>query len=126
MLMEDKQKKVSRLTKRGDFQEIFKQGKSVATKGLVLYILPNELGFNRSGFIASKKVGNAVIRNRIKRLLKEAYRSLSGEIISGFDLVFIARLPSAKYEYFQAAAETERVIRRSGLLRVKKSTGETK
>jgi ribonuclease P protein component len=116
--------KNARLTKRRDFKEVYEHGKSVATRGLVLYYFANSSNLTKTGFVAGKKVGNAVIRNRVKRLLREVFRIHKDEIKSGLDLIFIARLPFAKYDYYQAAAEMKRILQRSGLLLVKKSNGD--
>ena len=119
--MEKKKNKVFRLTKNSEFQEVFQQGKSLAAPGLVLYLLRNNSGLSRTGYIASKKIGNAVTRNRAKRLLKEAFRLYDDDLLPGFDLIFIARLPFVKYDYFQAAAEMKHILQRGGLFKVKKS-----
>ena len=55
------------LKKNEDFQEVYKKGKSYANKYLVMYILKNELNYNRIGISVSKKVGNSVVRHRTKR-----------------------------------------------------------
>jgi ribonuclease P protein component len=114
----------ARLKKRREFKEVYEKGKSVATHGLVLYHFANSSNLTRTAFVAGKKVGNAVIRNRVKRLLKEAFRVHKDEIKTGWDLVFIARLPFAKFDYYQAAAEMRRILHRGGLLIVKKSNGD--
>ncbi|HMK49663.1 MAG TPA: ribonuclease P protein component, partial [Thermodesulfovibrionales bacterium] len=68
------------LTRRRDFDFVFKEGSSAATKSLVIYARPNELDFCRLGLSVSKKIGKAVTRNRVKRLLREAMRKMSGDI----------------------------------------------
>lgn len=83
------------LTKRRDFDLVFKEGSSLASKNLVIYARPNELGFSRLGLAVSKKIGKAVARNRIKRLLREAMRTMSGDISLHYDFVFVARKLSA-------------------------------
>jgi len=104
------------LKKRKEFQDVFEKGNSVATRGLVLYRLPNQKnGNNRTGYIVTKKLGNAVRRNYIRRILKEAFRMYAGEIKHGYDLVFIARPPAATFNYKQAAEEMKQVLRKGGL-----------
>ena len=79
------------LRKNEDFSAIYKRGKSVGDRYVVLFYRANRLGYNRTGFLASKKVGNSVKRNRAKRLMKESYRSLKDMIPEGYDFVIIAR-----------------------------------
>jgi ribonuclease P protein component len=79
------------LTGRREFDLVFKEGSSLALKNLVIYARPNELGFSRLGLAVSKKIGKAVARNRIKRLLREAMRTMSGDISPDYDFVFVAR-----------------------------------
>lgn len=79
------------LRKDEDFRSIYKKGKSVAGKYLVVFYRKNGLSFNRRAFLASKKVGNSVQRNRARRLMKESYRQLESRLPQGWDLIFIAR-----------------------------------
>lgn len=74
-----------------DFNRVYSKGKSVRDRYLVLIYLKNGLPYTRTAFLASKKVGNSVQRNRAKRLMKESYRVLSEDIKEGYDLVMIAR-----------------------------------
>ena len=68
------------LRKNSDFSAIYKRGKSVGDRYVVLFYRPNGLSYNRTGFLASKKVGNSVKRNRAKRLMKESYRAISASL----------------------------------------------
>ena len=74
------------------FAEIRQQGRSAANELLVLYALPNELGFSRFGFSVSGRIGNAVIRNRVKRRLREAVRLQMDQIAMGWDMIWICLL----------------------------------
>ena len=78
------------LTKRRDFELVFKEGDSLSSEHLVMYARLNELNYNRLGLSVGKKIGNAVTRNRIKRLLKEAMRRVLGEFPLNYDFVIIA------------------------------------
>lgn len=79
------------LRRKDDFSTIYKKGKSIGERYIVLFYKRNGLSYNRIAFLASKKVGNSVLRNRARRLMKENYRFLKEEIKPGHDLIFIAR-----------------------------------
>lgn len=89
-------KKEWRIRSSKDFRRIYRAGKAVPGKYLVLYKRENGIDITRFGFSISKKVGNAVTRNRRKRLLRELSRKHQGSIKKGFDLIFIARVAEAK------------------------------
>lgn len=75
-----------------DFQKVYKNGKSLANKYLVMYILKNSLDENRLGISVSRKVGNSVVRHRITRLIRESYRLNCDLFENGYDIVIIARI----------------------------------
>jgi len=79
------------LQKNRDFQLIYDCGDSYANKYLVMFIKKNDTQSNRLGISVSKKVGNSVIRHRVKRLIKESYRLQEEMFNSGLDMVIIAR-----------------------------------
>jgi ribonuclease P protein component len=80
------------LKKTREFQVLYKKGKNHVTHGFVCYYRENSLCLNRLGVVASKKIGNAVKRNRAKRVIREAFRqSSSRSCKSGYDFVFVAR-----------------------------------
>ena len=79
------------LQKNRDFQLIYDSGDSYANKYLVMFIKENNSQTNRLGISVSKKVGNSVIRHRVKRLIKESYRLQEEMFNSGLDMVIIAR-----------------------------------
>ena len=79
------------LRRKDDFSSIYKKGKSIGERYIVLFYKRNGLSYNRIAFLASKKVGNSVERNRARRLMKENYRFLKSHIKNGYDIVFIAR-----------------------------------
>ncbi len=89
------------LKKSNEFNSVYKQGKSYVTKHIVMYWKKNEEPYNRIGCTVSKKVGNAVTRNRVKRLMKETYRLNSKNIPKGYDLVFVARVRMKDANYAQ-------------------------
>ena len=79
------------LRKQRDFSRVYKKGSSRGSRYVVILYKENGLGYTRTAFVASKKVGNAVTRNRARRLMKEAYRSLKGGVPEGWDIIFVAR-----------------------------------
>ena len=74
-----------------DFVNVYTSGRSYANKYLVIYTLKNNSDRNRLGISVSKKVGNSVVRHRLKRLIKESYRLHEKMFNSGLDIVVIAR-----------------------------------
>lgn len=83
-----------RLSRSRDFDAVYRSGRSVSTRYLVLYWFPREESAGaepRLGLAVPKSVGNAVVRNRVKRLLREAWRDLADRVRPGFDYVLVAR-----------------------------------
>ncbi len=74
-----------------DFLTLYKKGKFTASKYTVIYVRPNGRHYNRLGITAGKKVGNAVCRNRAKRLIRHAYREAEIKLPVGIDMVIVAR-----------------------------------
>ena len=87
------------LKKNKDFYKVYNNGKSFANRYLVMYVLENHTPNNRLGISVSKKVGNSVIRHRVKRLIKESYRLHEEMFNSGLDIVVIARATAKDKNY---------------------------
>ena len=83
----------SELTLRNqkDFTRVYNQGKSKGSKYVVVLYKKNNLGYTRTAFVASKKVGNSVQRNRSRRLMREAFYNFRDRIKEGYDVIFVAR-----------------------------------
>ncbi|MBO5226723.1 MAG: ribonuclease P protein component [Ruminococcus sp.] len=79
------------LTQNKDFLTLYRHGKTVVSPYVVLYVKKNRLGRNRLGITAGKKVGNAVCRNRAKRVIRAAYREAEEKLPVGIDMVIVAR-----------------------------------
>lgn len=82
-----------RIRKRPDFQAIQRSGRRVSTRHFVLIVAPRAEGAraSRLGITASRRVGNSVRRSRLKRIVREAFRQLSGFVPPGFDLLVICK-----------------------------------
>lgn len=87
-------RKSDKLRKNKHFQAVYKSGKSFANRMLVLYVLPNQSDSRKIGFAAGKRLGNAVIRNRVKRLLRETYRLNQSKLPAGCDYILVGRQPA--------------------------------
>ena len=107
-------KKEERLTKPQQYSLVYRKGISRASNLLVLRALPNGLTTSRYGFSVSKRVGNAVTRNHLKRLLREISPRMP--IKSANDIVFIVRPPAASADYAALKKDVESLLARAGLL----------
>ena len=76
-----------------DFLALYRKGRFSASKYSVIYVRPNNRPYNRLGITAGKKIGNAVCRNRAKRLIRLAYRNCEISFPIGIDMVIVARQP---------------------------------
>ncbi len=79
------------LHKGQEFRTAYDSGHSMANRDLVMYVSKNGLDYNRIGIVVSKRIGNSVVRHRIKRLIKESLRCNGDRISIGLDIIVIAR-----------------------------------
>ena len=84
-------KRIISLKSSKNFKRAYKEGIFFVGSFVVLYLYPNSLLENRVGYSVSRKLGKAVVRNKIKRLLKEAYRKYFDSLKEGYDIVFVPR-----------------------------------
>ncbi len=92
-------KKTESLKNNSEYREIYQTGKSFANKFLIMYVKNNGFSGNRLGISVSKKVGNSVVRHRLTRLIRESYRLSEDQIISGLDIVVVARVNAKGKNY---------------------------
>lgn len=113
-------KKEYRVKDNKDFQVIFKQGKSFANRQLVIYYRKKEdQNHFRVGLSVGKKIGNAVVRNRIKRYLRQAFHELEKEIKPSYDFIIIARQPTKEMEFFEVKKSLTHLLSKEKLLKNK-------
>lgn len=93
------------LTRSKDYALVYEKGSSWASNLMVLKALPNQLALSRYGFSVSKRLGGAVVRNRVKRRMREILRALPLE--AGWDIIFIARPKAATASF----ADLEKAVR---------------
>lgn len=92
-------RKMKSLKSFKDFDQVYNHRRSVADRLLVLYVMRNNLPECRLGISISRKVGKAVVRNRIRRLIKEQIRLMESHIAPGYDLVLVARPAAADSQF---------------------------
>jgi ribonuclease P protein component len=102
------------------FQRLYRRGKSAAAPCLALYVRGNGQPGNRLGLTVSTKVGGAVVRNRVRRRLREIYRAHEGELKQGLDLVVVARVRAGHSRYRRLEGDFCALCRRLELLRPEK------
>jgi len=113
-----KMKKKFRIKKNEEFQQVFHKGESFANRQFVIYILDKqEQDFFRIGLSVSKKIGNAVIRNQIKRYIRQAFLELNEDILAGKDYVIIARKPAADMTFKEVKSSLMHVLKKSGAMK---------
>ncbi len=108
-------KKELRLKKRAAFTYVYKRGEKTASRHLLLLCAKSGEGL-KIGLSVSKKVGNAVTRNHVKRLLREALQPLVERINPSFLYVIVAHPSASGLGYAEMCAETEKLFRRAGKL----------
>jgi ribonuclease P protein component len=106
-----------RLKRRADFLRVAAKGRKAPVHGLVLQALArDDAGPVRVGFTVTKKVGNAVVRNRARRRLKEAARLLlRGQDLAGLDLVLIGRDATGKRPFADLIGDVRRALGKTGV-----------
>ena len=107
--------RITSLKKNWEFQAVYKKGKSLANKHIVMFVLKNNKGINRLGISASKKIGKAVVRNKQRRRLKEALRILESEILTGHDIIILLRAGITEASFLELKSSARHLLRKHGI-----------
>ena len=105
------------LRKDADFDNVYKRGRSVGERYVVVFYIKNHRDINRTCFLASKKVGNSVTRNRARRLMRESYRLMKDRLPIGYDIIIIARNTITGRTFFEVDKSIKRAFSKAGLLK---------
>lgn len=107
----EKMNKQQRIKKNTEFQRVFKKGKSFANRQFIVYMLKGDQEEFRLGLSVSKKVGNAVTRNRVKRFIRQAFLELKDDLLPNADYIIIARPQAAKLDFHESKKSLEHVLK---------------
>jgi ribonuclease P protein component len=101
-----------RIVKSADYRTIYREGRKIQSEKFVIFALQNQVGHHRLGITVSRRVGSAVIRNRVKRLFREIFRRSFGELPGQYDMVVNAKASCAGTSYVQLREELLAAVRR--------------
>ena len=113
----DPMKKAVTLKENYEFRRMYQRGKSAVSGSMVVYCRKNRLGHNRLGLTASTKLGHAVVRNRVRRRLREIYRAHEDQLVEGLDMIIVARVWAANASYWELDKSFVRLCEKLKLFR---------
>ncbi len=110
------------MSKTSEFKRVFSEGRRIEGKNLIIFFLKNDYDFNRLGIIVKKETGKAVVRNKIKRRLKEAGRLLNKKLLPGYDIIVLAKNNIREANYFEICYNLESLFYKGKLLLQKRNS----
>ena len=105
------------LKQNHEFRRLYTKGRNAVTPTLVIYARRRKGGENRVGFTVTVKLGHAVVRNRVRRRLREIYRLHEGELERGYDVVVVARHRAGEADYHRLERDLMRAFASLSLLK---------
>lgn len=109
--------KIYRLRSNMEFKKTYKGGKNYWNRNFILYVRKNGLDYSRVGYSITKKIGNSVVRNKIRRRMKEVYRLNFHNIKGGYDLIFIPKRNVVDISYKEIESAILHILRISKVLK---------
>ena len=103
--------KLLTLKKNTEFRRLYYRGKSASNSAVAVYARKNRIDRNRIGITVSVKIGNAVIRTRVRRVIREGYRSVEDKLPTGYDFVFVARGRTSALKSTDVGAAIYRLVK---------------
>lgn len=110
-------KKAVTIKQNYEFRRLYRRGQSAVGYGLVVYCRRNSLGHNRLGITVSTKLGNAVVRNRARRRLREIHRLNGDKLSQGWDIILVARSKAVTAPFDDLMRSYLKLCRKVGLVR---------
>lgn len=114
------------MNRNTDFRRLYTRGKSFTHPALVTYVMRNRAGTCRLGITTSKKIGNAVERNRSKRVIRAAFYPVSGEVSGCWDIVFVARSRTKWMKSTELVKIMQKQLTAAGVIQQQKKRGQEK
>lgn len=106
-----------RLKNKNEFKRTYNYGKSVANSFIVLYYIKNEkIDDSKAAFAVGKRIGKAVVRNRIKRIMREAYKKNMSLVKKNYYIIFIARAKIKGISYNNVERNMSALLNKAGLI----------
>ena len=99
-----------RLVHSRRFQQVYREGRTLVHPLLVMRALANNLAYSHFGFVVSKRIGHAVVRNRVRRVMREAVRARIAQLPPRWDLVLIARAPIVRASFWRIGEALDRLL----------------
>lgn len=106
-----------RLRRRGDFLRLRRVGRTVHHSMLLISVGENGETHNRYGFVTPKRLGGAVVRNRVRRLMREAVRAQHPHLRQGYDVVLVAKAKLVQQPYIEVLRHVTWLLEQTGLLK---------